>query len=243
MRAPKTPANGKITRGITPHILLEKTIAFVEQQLPKWRDDKTRELADAEEVLNGQLCKFLNDRARMKFPMAFFHHEEKQAPGRRVDISALPTLEVTKAMKAGLYQSIYDPIFVIEGKRLPSPARAREREYLTGFKDMSGGVQRFRLCLHGKAHSTAMLVGYIQSGDAKSWHKKLNTWINSLADSAEDSTCTWTKQDEFGKLSTTCNNRTFRCQSKHSRTGVASDIRLVHLWTLMPSKAVRRKSV
>jgi hypothetical protein len=116
-------------------------MAFVERQLPAWRDDKSRQYVESEEDLNAQLCKYLNDCARDGFPMAMFHHEEKQGARRRVDLSALPT---GKAIRAAIYASIYDPFLVLEGKRLPAPSAAREREYITGLDERSGGVQRFR---------------------------------------------------------------------------------------------------
>jgi hypothetical protein len=128
MNAPK-PISGKITHGIEPGTLLRQTMGFVEESLPAWRDDATREFVEAEEELNGQLCKFLNHRAREEFPMAYFHHEERQGGRRRADLSALPT---SKAIEAEGYESIYEPILLIEGKRLPTPTAARHREYVTG---------------------------------------------------------------------------------------------------------------
>ena len=235
---PRIPASGKITKGIKPNTLVNQTMAFVEKQLPAWRDDKTRKFAEAEEELNGQLCKFLNDRASDDFPMAKFHHEERQGNRRRVDFSANPS---SKAIKASIYESIYEPFLVMEGKRLPTPTASREREYLTGLTELSGGVQRYRLCLHGKGMSVAMLIAYVQSGEVVEWHKTINGWVTTLKTSGEDTSCKWTAKDALGKPKNTGKNKACRCESSHKRSE-GDDIRLVHLWICMPPKATKKKA-
>jgi hypothetical protein len=234
---PRIPASGRITRGITPNRLITQTIAFVEKQLPAWRDDRTRKSAQAEEELNGQLCKFLADRARDGFPMTVFHHEERQGRHRRADFSANPS---SKAIAAAVYDSIYEPFLVMEGKRLPTPTAARKREYLTGLTKLSGGIQRYRLCLHGKGHLVAVLIGYVQKGGVTDWHKTINGWIDDLKTSREDAGLEWTEKDALGTLKNTGENKACRCESNHSRTDGAADIRLIHLWICMPPKKSKK---
>lgn len=214
-------------------------MAFVERLLPAWRDDTTRKYVEAEEALNGQLCKFLNDRARDEFPMAVFHHEERQGTKRRVDLSANPS---SNAIKAAIYESIYEPFLVMEGKRLPTPTRAREREYITGFVEKSGAVQRFRLCLHGKGMEVAMLIAYVQRKDAKDWHTTINGWMRALKDSGEDTSCNWTSEDYLGATMNDGKKKAFRCESNHKRSGNEPDIKLVHLWICMPPKPSKKKA-
>jgi len=228
---PYPPTSGKITNGIKPNTFVEKTMKFIEDQLPKWRDDTTRPVVESEEDMNGQLCKFLNDTARDKFPMANFHHEEKQGKRRRVDLSVVPS---TKAIEAALYNSIYLPFLVIEGKRLPAPGSDREREYVTGLTDKSGGIQRFRMGLHGKDLLWALRIAYVQREDVAHWYKKINAWISALETSGEDSTCAWTEKDTLKNLRNDGTAKACRCESSHSRTGLA-DIGLVHLWICMSS--------
>jgi hypothetical protein len=214
-------------------------MAFVEKQLPTWRDDTSRKPAEAEEELNGQLCKFLNDRARETFPMAVFHHEERQVRRRRVDLSAGPS---SKAIEAAVYESIYQPYLVMEGKRLPTPTAAREREYITGFSKRSGGVQRYRLSLHGDGMDVAVLIAYVQNGDVKGWRKSINNWIKELKASGEDKTCVWSKRDTLGELKNTGLKKTCRCESTHKRKIGTPDIRLVHLWICMTPFAPKKKA-
>ena len=223
------PMSGRITRGLKPRAFLEKTIDFIGSRLPEWRDDATRPGATAEEELNGQLCKFLNDRARVAFPMAVFHHEEKQGSRRRVDISASPS---TKAIEAALYESIYVPYLVIEGKRLPAPTTEREREYITGLADRSGGVQRFRLGLHGNLLESAVIVAYVQNGKVADWLKLINKWIQDLEASREDITCSWSQRDCLTNLVDDGEVTASRCESTHQRVN-NTEIRIVHFWICM----------
>jgi len=146
---------GRITTGINANMLVGKTVAFVRQQLPEWRDDPNRVEEQAENRLNIQLCKFLEVRARNEFPMACFHHEEYQTGQARVDLSALPSRSVFIDAR---FHSIYDPFLVLEGKRLPAPSADREKEYLIGNR-RNGGMQRFKLGLHGADLSIAVMIG------------------------------------------------------------------------------------
>ncbi|MBX3450767.1 MAG: hypothetical protein KF777_14470 [Planctomycetaceae bacterium] len=227
------PTSGQIVNGIEPNTFVAKTVKFVEEQLPQWRDDKSRPVVEAEEDMNGQLCKFLNDRARDHFPMANFHHEEKQGKRRRVDLSVVPS---TKAIEVALYDSIYVPFLVIEGKRLPAPSVSREREYVTGLGKVSGGIQRFRMGLHGRDLSKALMVAYVQKEDVAEWHTRINGWITALESTGEDKTCDWTGSDSLSDLVTNGVSKTCRCESSHLRKDLLG-IRLVHLWVCMPSKA------
>jgi hypothetical protein len=136
------PDRGRITSGVNSKEFVERTLEFVRDELPKWRDDPSRPGEESEERLNAQLCKFLNIASRHNFPMVCFHHEEKQAMTRRVDFSAL--LSTSQLIGATFY-SIYDPFVVFEGKRLPLPTRDREREYVTGGEFKTGGKQRFKM--------------------------------------------------------------------------------------------------
>ena len=233
---PHVPASGRITRGISPNTFVNETIKFVENQLHMWRDDQGRPNVEAEEDLNGQLCKFLNDRAREGFPMALFHHEERQGKRRRIDLSVLPS---SKAIEAAIYDSIYEPFLVIEGKRLPAPGKGREREYLTGLGEQTGGIQRFRLCLHGKSLVAAVMVGYVQTGDVTDWLITINGWIATLKSSGEDKTCVWSDQDQLRELQNDGKAKASRCESRHSRLGDVPEVRLTHLWICMAQEGNR----
>jgi hypothetical protein len=166
-----------IASGIALNTLVNETLDFIHRQLPNWRDDPERPEEESEETLNGNLCDFLNYRARHDYPMAAFRHEELQASRRKVDLSVKtdrPIIASTRTFTK------YDPYLVVEGKRLPAPAKKREMEYVTGRADVTGGIQRFKLGLHGASVETAAIVGYVQDEDTDFWLVRINGWISSL---------------------------------------------------------------
>jgi hypothetical protein len=171
------PGRGQISKGPTD-ALVERTLEFVRSELPVWRDDPDRPTEDAEERLNAQLCKYLNVTARSRFPMVHFSHEEKQTGTRRVDMSALP---VGALIIGETYHTIYEPFLVFEAKRLPAPSYDREKEYVIGGATKLGGIQRFKLSLHGARQNTAAIIGYIQKDTLEDWHSRINKWICDLA--------------------------------------------------------------
>lgn len=221
-------SSGRITRSIAPDTAVRRTLDFVYAQLPAWRNMPGRPVAEAEEELNGQLCKFLNASARAQdFPMAYFHHEERQTGQRRVDMSALSPQPL---IEGRLYFDL-NPFLVLEGKRLPAPSRDREREYVVGAEKASGGIQRFKLGLHGATLTRAAMIGYVQDGPPKKWFDRINTWIADLANSDD---AFWSSQDRLADLRTASEAGTAECQSSHLRVDCdTSHIQLTHLWVEM----------
>jgi hypothetical protein len=228
------PSCGQITSGIVNNTLIERTLDFVQNELPGWRDDPTRLAEELEERLNAQLCKYLNVASRRNFPMMYFHHEEKQTSTRRVDISALPSKELFVGVT---YHSIYDPLVVFEGKRLPPPKNQpdRAREYVTGGEMKCGGIQRFKLGLHGARHKVAAIVGYVQKDEPRDWFKNINCWIRDLAKAVDSSSEKWDSSEQLIGFVEDMTKRLARCSSSHQRTGevVSDKIQLQHLWVDM----------
>lgn len=226
-------AQGRITHGPEANALIERTLDFIRGELPRWRDRSDRRHESAEERLNAQLCKHLNAAARRSLPVVQFHHEEKQTAGRRVDLSA----GLTQGDFIGTtYHSIDDPFIVIEGKRLPTPGgKAREREYVTGGEERSGGIQRFKLGLHGDKLLVAAMVGYIQKGVPSQWRERINGWIAELADSLPLDE-NWTPTEELVLTHHDKATRVVSLRSKHSRSaGFGGAIELRHFWVEMVS--------
>ena len=196
--------------------------------MPAWRNHPERELVEAEEALNGQLCKFLNYAANTEFPMAQFHHEERQAERRRVDLSAVSDILVGHTK--------YEPFLVMEGKRLPTPSSDREREYVIGTKKTSVGIERFKLGLDGDKLNRAAMIGYVQSGSFGAWHTFINEWI---ADLSAVSSGNWSADDYLTLDANGTGDRVAICRSAHPRVNAASSkIELDHLWVEMaPTRA------
>jgi hypothetical protein len=224
---------GRPTEGIQPGISVERTLGFVKSELPNWRDYPNRSKEESEEKLNAQLCKYLNAQARHKNMPFQFHHEEKQTRDRRVDLSVGPVED--NVIDAILY-SIFDPFLVFEGKRLPPPRKSREREYVTGNEEKTGGIQRFKLGLHGKDHKIAAMIGYIQKDNSRTWHGRVNSWICDLSkETIEDEN--WDEKEQLDDLEDTTDKTAFS-KSTHSRSEVcvSDSIQLHHFWVVMPAK-------
>lgn len=233
------PARGRISQGPT-ELLVEQTLAFVRRELAGWRDDPERLAEDTEERLNAQLCKYLNVACNHRFPMIHFSHEEKQTGVRRVDISALPTM----GQFVGLtYHSIYDPFLVLEGKRLPAPSRRREREYVTGGDEKSGGIQRFKLGLHGAQQAIAAIIGYVQGGEVENWQRDINSWILELVGKSASTGEEWFGDEQLTSLEADRTLRIATASSVHARVGdaVSPKIGIRHLWVCMKVEQQQRK--
>lgn len=225
------PSRGRITEGPSTS-LVERTMEFVSSELAAWCDDPTRPPEEAEERLNAQLCKYLNVAASERFPMVYFHHEEKQTGTRRVDLSALSKSGTVLGLT---YHSIYDPFLVLEGKRLPAPSADREREYVTGRTKKTGGIQRFKLALHGAQQTTAAVVGYVQSGQLREWLSRINDWIGDEVENRESSGEDWSPAERLIDFNEDANSRVAVSSSTHPRdkSAVSGEIRLRHFWVAM----------
>jgi hypothetical protein len=201
----------------------------VREQLPNWRDDPARPHQQAEDKLNLQLCKFLDSRARNDFPMVRFDHEEYQSARRTVDLSA--SLVDSTRVEARLY-TIYDPILLLEGKRLPPPSSGREKEYVTGSEHKSGGIQRFKLGLHGLELNLVAMIGYVQAHTTAYWQKKINEWIVQLAIGSLQDGCAWTVQETLEPVGANIAKGILSYRSWHNRIS-GNTIEIHHLWIVM----------
>ena len=115
-------------------------------------------------------------------------------------------------------------LFSVESKRLPSPERAREKEYVIGTNN-NGGIERYKTEKHGKGLNECGLLGFIEKEDSNYWETTINSWIKNLA-----KTDTNWNDDEI--LSKSESNPDY-CHLKSIAHRKKSDIRLVHLWVTL----------
>ena len=233
---------GRITSGIRAGELNMKTISFVRQELPAWRDDPDRIIDKSERALNLHLSKFLNSRARNAFPMVSFNHEEIEPKGRSVDLST----SLLEAIVIGdRLQTIYEPFLVFECKRLPAPPpKDREIEYVTGGKNSkSGGIQRFKLGLHGAKLDLVGMVGYVQERSTGDWYRQINSWISELARGVREDCCIWKDSEQLQEFNGDERSGIANCRSVHDRIGNVSSSELIihHLWVAMNLKKTQKK--
>lgn len=69
-------------------------------------------------------------------------------------------------------------LFFVEAKRLPS--KTYKTEYVIGEKK-NGGIERFKLGIHGKGKRNNGIIGYIQNENSAFWIKEINSWITNLS--------------------------------------------------------------
>lgn len=227
-------SSGRITSGIGSNAIPLGIITFVRRQLRAWRDDPERTREDSEPNLNPQLCKFLDSRARNEFPMIAFSHEEPQESGRHVDLSAFAVEGMV--IEAQSYTK-YDPILVIECKRIPAPSKDREKEYVTGATAdrITGGIQRFKLGHHGARLDMVAMIGYVQAGTPRHWLDAINGWILELVDNPLGDGCVWDKTEVLRNAREDESKDVFSYRSVHRRTidSAKDEIEIHHLWIMM----------
>lgn len=230
---------GRLASSAVQNSLIEQTIEFVWGCLIPWRNDPDRPFAEGEEELNAQFHNFLQSCANETFPMVLFQHEQRQEGRRRVDLSVKP---VKRIIIEGVTYTKYHPILVIEGKRLPAPSKTRAREYVSGVEELSGGIQRFKLGLHGKEHATVIILGYLQQGNLQEWHSRINGWISDLARDQSDD---WANHEVLAAFSHHRGGQKARASSKHPRLKECKtpEIQILHFWIQMISETSETSDV
>lgn len=116
-------------------------------------------------------------------------------------------------------------IYSVESKRLPSPDRKREKEYVIGDNN-NGGIERYKTEKHGKSLSECGLLGFVEDKDFKHWNITINGWIGDLSKLPKT---TW-KSDEI--LSETDGNTDY-CILKSIAYRASNKVNLTHLWIII----------
>jgi hypothetical protein len=217
-----------------PATFRHELLAFISNELPRWRDRPDRPKATAETVLTSQLCAHLNSTARHSngWDILQFRVEEsdEQNSGRKIDLVASPS--GTTICIEGRRHTDFDSLMPIECKRLPTPqGKDRdEREYVTSQFSSTGGIQRFKAGHHGAVHEAAAMIGYIQEKTTAYWEQRIAEWINSLAGTNQSG---WTAQDLLCIEREDAAEKLAIFHSSHSRQNGLTEIELWHLWVEM----------
>jgi hypothetical protein len=114
-------------------------------------------------------------------------------------------------------------LFSVESKRLPSPDKAREKEYVIGDAN-NGGIERYKTEKHGKGLNECGLLGFVEEENSNYWITTINNWIKDLAQTDKN----W-NEDEL--LSEFESNTDF-CLLKSIAHRKAGNINLIHLWIM-----------
>ena len=202
---------------------VESIIIFVYEHLCKWRDANIRLTEESEKILNSNLSKYLTTCAHNEEFAFIFSHEEPQKTKRTVDIAVCPD-------NKEYYNEI---ITVFECKRLSSDTgENRKDEYVTGHKNTTGGIQRFKLEVHGKEHKIVGMIGYIQTGTYLDWQKNINNYIDELCGEPDENGLYWSKYEYLNVIEHDDKNNKYHGKSLHPRK-TKPDITIHHLWVNM----------
>ncbi|MBM4031391.1 MAG: hypothetical protein FJ291_06340 [Planctomycetes bacterium] len=226
---------GRLNREVhLPWTARYELVDFIAEELPRWRDDPQRSPVVCERVLTDQLCGHLNGAARLSEGWSWvqFRTEvpDEVRSGRAVDLTAKPC--GVAIIIEGRRHTQFDTLLPIECKRLPTPEEPGrdEREYVVTGCGTTGGIQRFKLGLHGAAHRVAAMIAYVQELGFAHWLAQVNGWITAL--SAEKGSV-WSGSDLLALLKEDSGKGLCTLQSRHHRRGGYDDCDLRHLWVRM----------
>jgi len=229
-QSPQQPSFGMLRPGYLSAGQAARAVEqFLRSHLPDWVNGQQRNTQRPENTLTVSLCRFLRSRCR-KAPTLFdFFPEFPQTDRRRVDLG------VHAAEEEGLYVAnqmygLDDVFYTLEAKRLPTPDRRREREYVVGNgAKQSGGIERFKENLHGDSLLYSGMIAYIQEDRKPSWLANINQWIADLATHPPtNGHATW-GQNDLLRQETTATPRVREFSSHHHRAH-GSPIQLWHFW-------------
>lgn len=228
---------GSLAPGVhEPGIFLRQIVDFIEDHLCRWRDHPDRRAVQSEPELTAQLAAYLNSAARYSLDVVQFVAEvpDSVQPGRRLDLAAQSSGAHLRV--EGRSYTLFDVLLPIECKRLPTPNESRrdEREYvLVNGGGTTGGIQRFKLGVHGAAHAVAVIIGYIQDGDAEQWLQCVNRWLTE----AGEADPLWAGE----QLAVVAKaNAAHRFHSNHRRLRGSGSVGLWHLWIEMAPGSMKR---
>jgi hypothetical protein len=200
-----------------------KVIEFVKTILPKFTNSVMQEKSKNENALNSKLTRFINNEAEN-----FFANRESMKNEARGNS---PAADIGIYLKVDADSGIDPPLItVFEGKRLSTKLpKKRRQEYVIGHEEKKkhvscGGIERFKLGIHGGKLKNAGMIGYIQDGTAQNWHEKVNTWICDLC--AQPAEPKWSKEEQLALKQE--NGKVAEYTSTVNRAD--SKLHLTHLW-------------
>lgn len=230
-----TAQSGSLSRGVHKSATFRsELLTFITSELPCWRDHLDRPLMMREATLTNQLCLYLNSAARRSLGWDILQFitepEDEHQQSRRIDLAATPSDGIIWI--EGRRHTIYDILFPIECKRLPTPKDKKrdEREYVFSDQSSTGGIQRFKAGYHGGSHTFAAMIAYVQDETLRYWINRVEEWISALAQSSEPG---WTENDSLRLVNDDQSQRVAVLESRHTRNNSLPDLKLHHLWLQM----------
>lgn len=189
-----------ILLGPSPNTLFYKVVQFLKAHLPQFAESLLTTNIVNENGLNSRLSRFITNAADQEI---FFAERESMEDESRGD---------SPATDIGIYLKVDDcsidapQITALEGKRLTKSLGAhRRREYVCGYEKKGkhvpcGGIERFKMSIHGRELNQAGMIGYIQEETPSYWHGQINSWISEL--SLQQETPKWSEKEHLAPVTT-----------------------------------------
>ena len=210
--------------------------AFIERELPVWRDRPERPQVTDEPRLNEFLCDHLDSASRRQcFDSIRFCHEPSQSSGRAADIAVKPMGII---MVEGRKYFDFEQLLPIECKRLPTPkdSKRSDLEYVHGLPgNRSGGIERFKHGLHGPQNQHALIIAYVQGESFTHWLSVINDRLAQLASDGTDGGM-WNPVEPLSSAASAVGVIVQRLNSCHRRLRppcCSASVEMEHIWLLM----------
>lgn len=204
-------------------------VTFVEKHLSQFAKKYAGSSIKNENGLNQELCFLLNYYARIECCFFIFQNEAmedvEKGNSPRVDFG-VRVLPVNSE-----FYNTQESFFAMEAKRLCQTGKAREKEYLIGREkdgkyNLCGGVERFKMAIHGKNLRYGAVIGYVQAYDFHYWQRTIDGWIDELIAGKIFSCSYWSEKDKLQLLNQTASTAKY-CSENSRQNG---SIILFHLW-------------
>lgn len=227
----KSPAEflpvGRLDGKALPCVSRDAVLDVIENGLAEFAGRHELRGIKNEKGITNRLCKILNCHK-----LLYFHHEgmqdENTGTSPSVDVEAVTTSETVFEARSYAKE---ETLIAIEAKRLPSPPpKSREREYLIGLDKNSGGLERFKLGIHGKKALAWVMLGYVQRNDFSSWLKRINGWIDELAQGRQSPQLVWESSEKLAEVTLTSATARYRSRNRRHLDGKIAVIEIIHLW-------------
>lgn len=202
-------------------LIIKKAIEFIEETIIGFQEEYINADKDSEEKISEYLVQYLIYKANIDGVVFIFTREaiQKQKKGndRRADIGVL-RLPFDRS-----------PFFIIEAKRLPTPGAKRKKEYVIGGveREHSGGIERFKLGLHGSEHEKSAIIAYVEKEEFKFWVDEINSWIDELISLGPQHNICWTQEDKLVDEIELAPKKISKFRGSHSRTN-SNNIDILH---------------
>ena len=212
--------------GPSPSTQFNLVVDLVKQSLPLLAASAMKDSIHSEDGLNSLLSLFISKAARKEDLPFIVQHQSMEELTR----GGSPAPDI------GIHLDIVDDvdppprITVFEGKRLTtSLGLQRRKEYVIGHDEKGkhipcGGIERFKLSIHGRELNHAAMIGYIQENTPGNWHGQINSWILELSQQQEAPK--WSEVEQLTPIAT-------RGRISESASVVyrqADTLHLTHLW-------------